>query len=189
MLSLNDALWSSLSPGPHAASFPAELRRLREVVAAGKYTRRAIGDLCLICNQWSTYDSTLAVAPHLVQICREEPPQSTARIDLLSWIGWCVACVHLNGTDGPAPLKRWYDDAIPFTRDLIAASLPFVQEVEHGPGGLRELLGAFAACHGNLALAFILYELEAGGFRCDHCKSFILPLQSSMNPLWIENRG
>lgn len=189
MLSLDDDLWISLSPRPHAESFPAELRRLRAAISAGEYTRQSVGDLCLICNQWSTYDSTLAVVPHLVQICREEPPESTARIDLLSWVGWCAACVHLNGTAGPAPLKRWYDDAIPAARDLVAASLPFVQDAEHGPGGLRGLLGAFSACHGNPAIAFILYELEAGGFRCDHCKSFILPLQSSMNPLWVEKRG
>ena len=134
-----------------------------------------------MCDDWSTYDGTLAAVPHLVEICRQQPPGSPARIDLLAWIGWCAACSRLNHQDGPAPLKVWYDASLLLARDLIAESLPFTREVE-----VRGLLAAFAACHEHPALAFILYELEAGGFRCDHCRSFILPMESSMNPFWVE---
>ena len=136
-----------------------------------------------MCDSWSTYDSTLAAVPHLVDICRNEPPASAARIDLLGWIGWCVACVHLNRQAGPERLRQWYDDAVPVARDLIAQSLPFTSGDDGQRDAVRELLAAFAACHGRPALAFILYELEAGGFRCDHCHSFIRPMDSSMNPL------
>jgi hypothetical protein len=139
-----------------------------------------------MCHQWSTYDSTLAVIPHLVAMCRGQPPQSIARINLLAWIGWCVACIRLNKQDGAEQLKQWYNDSVALARDLIAESLPFALDADGQPPSVREVLAAFAACHGNHALAFVLFELEAGGFRCDHCHSFITPLQSSMNPFWVE---
>jgi hypothetical protein len=142
-----------------------------------------------MCHQWTTYDSTLAVIPHLVDSCRHQAPDAYARIELLSWIGWCVACVHLNHQDGPEALKQWYGESVAVARDLIAESLPFTHEFENEGKQVRELLAAFAACHGTPPLAFILYELEAGGFRCDHCRSFIEPLKSSMNPLWKATLG
>jgi hypothetical protein len=183
MLPLDEAVWSNLSPREHARLYPARLRKLAEAVAAGTYTRRCLGELATMCDQWSTYDSTLAAVPHLVGICREQPPASAARIDLLAWVGWCVACIDLNHQDCPGQLRRWYDHSVPVARDLIAESLPFTPPADGERDLARELLAAFAACHGRPALAFILYELEAGGFRCDHCRSPIRPMQSSMNPL------
>ena len=128
MLPLDDSLWSSLSPKRYAPLYPARLRELAETVASGRYSRDTLGDLCTMCWDWSTFDSTFAAVPHLVHICRNEPPQSAARIDLLAWIGWCVACIHLNRQDGPKQLKQWYDGAVPIARDLIAESLPFAQD-------------------------------------------------------------
>jgi len=189
MLSLDDTLWSNLNPKTFAPRYPALLRELTETIAAGKYSLDSLGDLCTMCWDWSTFDSTFASVPHLVHICRKQPPEATARIDLLAWVGWCVACIHLNRQDGPVQLKQWYNDSVPVARDLIAESLPFTHASAGEQRNVRELLAAFAACHGNPALAFILYELEAGGFKCDHCKSFILPMKSSMNPMWEPNEG
>jgi hypothetical protein len=189
MLPLDDARWSRLDPKSYAPSYPARLRELAGAIAAGRYARDSLGDLITMCDQWSTYDSTLAVVPHLVDICHQQPPDAFARIDLLAWIGWCVACVHLNRQGGPEQMKEWYSASIWVARDLIAESLPFTHDSDNGESQVRELLAAFAACHGKPALAFILYELEAGGFKCDHCHSFILLMESSMNPLWERNDG
>jgi hypothetical protein len=49
---------------------------------------------------------------------------------------------------------------------------------------LRDLLASFAACQGDPALAFVLYELEAGGVKCEHCNNFFQPLRSGFNPFW-----
>ena len=184
MLPLDETVWSNLNPREHARLYPARLRELAETVATARYTRNCLGELATMCHQWSTYDSTLAAVPHLVDICRKQPPASAARIDLLAWVGWCVACIHLNRQDGPGQLRSWYDESVPVARYLIAESLPATREADGERDSVRELLGAFAACHGRPALAFILYELEAGGFRCDHCHAPLRPMQSSMNPLY-----
>ena len=184
MLPLDDELWSKLEPTRCAPSYPAALRELAATIVAGTYTRESLGVLVTMCDQWSTFDSTLVVVPHLVEYCRQQSRESSARIDLLTWIGWCAACVFLNRQDGAKELKDWYEASIPRARDLIAESLPFAQRSEEGRNQVRELLAAFAACHGNPAVAFLLYELESGGFKCDHCKNFIMPMESSMNPLW-----
>jgi len=189
MLHLDDKLWSTLNHQAWGPSYPGVLRQLSERIAAGSYTRECLADLETMCHQWSTYELTLAAVPHLVDICRKQPPQLAARIELLAWVGWCVACVQLNRQDGPAELKQWYDDSIPLARDLIAESLPFSQSSAGQPCNVRELLAAFAACHGNPALAFILFELQAGGFKCDRCQAFILPMESSLNPFWVEGNN
>jgi hypothetical protein len=189
MLPLDDTLWSRLKPAAYAPSYPALLRELTATVAAGNYTRESLGELFTMCDQWSTYDSTLAAVPHLVEVCRQQPPDAFARLDLLAWVGWCAACICLNRQDGPKQLKQWYIQSVSVARDLIAESLPFAHDSEGEQSQVRELLAAFAACHGKPALAFILYELEAGGFKCDHCHSFILLMESSMNPLWEPKNG
>jgi hypothetical protein len=130
MLPLDDTLWSKLNPGSYAASYPALLRELAATIAAGDYARDSLGDLVTMCHQWSTYDSTLAAVPHLVEICRQQPPDAFARIDLLAWIGWCAACICLNRQDGPRQLKQWYGESVSVARDLIAKSLPFAQDSE-----------------------------------------------------------
>lgn len=190
MLPLDDALWNDLSPKTYAPRYPALLRELGETIKSGKYNRSSLDELWTMCCDWSTFDSTFAAVPHLVDICRKQPPAHIARIQLLAWVGWCVACIHLNRQDGPEQLKQWYNESVPVARDLIAESLPFTRDPVGEQGNLRTLLAAFAACHGNPALALILYELEAGGFRCDHCHAFIAPMKSSMNPMWLErNKG
>lgn len=189
MLPLDDKLWSNLNHKGWGPSYPEVLRRLNDTIAAGKYSRDCLLDLETMCHQWSTYELTLAAVPHLVDICRKLPPESTARIELLAWVGWCVACSHLNRQDGAEQLKRWYSASVPVARDLIADSLPFAQDSDDEDSRVRRLLAAFAACHGKPALAFILYELETGGFKCDHCHSFILPMESSMNPMWNPHKG
>jgi len=189
MLPLDDNLWSNLSPWALEPSYPTLLRELAHTIAAGQYSRECLVPLSTLCHQWSTYESTLAAVPHLVSICSDVAPENPARIDLLAWMGWCVACVHLNRQDGPEQLRQWYNDSVPVARDLIAESLPFTHDSAGEQRSVRELLAAFAACHGNPALAFILYELEAGGFQCDHCHSFILPMKSSMNPIWRANES
>jgi hypothetical protein len=189
MLPLDDTLWSKLNPAAYAPSYPALLRELAASIAAGDYARESLGDLVTMCHQWSTYDATLAAVPHLVEICRRQPPDAGARLDLLAWVGWCAACIRLNRQDGPKQLQQWYNESVPVARDLIAESLPFAQDSDGDKSQVRKLLAAFAACHGKPALAFILYELEAGGFKCDHCHSFILPMESSMNPMWDPKKG
>src|SRR5688572_11277266 len=189
MLPLDDKLWSNLNHKGWGPVYPGVLRRLNDAIAAGQYSRDCLVDLATMCHQWSTYELTLAAVPHLVDICRKLPPESTARIELLAWVGWCVACIRLNQQDGPEQLKRWYSESLTVARDLIAESLPFTHDADGEQGNLRKLLAAFAACHGKPALAFILYELEAGGFTCDHCNSFILPVESSMNPMWEPKKG
>ena len=190
MLPLDDTLWTNLNHKSWGPLYPEVLRRLNDTIAAGKYSRACLVDLETMCHQWSTYELTLAAVPHLVHICRKLPPESTARIELLAWVGWCVACIHLNRQDGSQQLKQWYQESIPVARNLIAESLPLAHDSEEQDSQVRELLAAFAACHGKPALAFIFYELEAGGFKCDHCHSFIIPMESSMNPFWVErNKG
>ena len=187
MLPLDDTLWSSLNHKSWGPLYPGVLRQLSETIAAGDYSRDCLVDLETMCHQWSTYELTLAAVPHLVDICRKLPPEGAARIELLAWVvGWCVACIHLNRQDGREQLKQWYNESVPVARDLIAESLPFARDLVGEQTNLRNLLAAFAACHGNPALAFILYELEAGGFKCDHCHSFVVPMRSSMNPFWVE---
>jgi hypothetical protein len=190
MLPLDDKLWSNLNHKSWGPLYPEVLRHLNDTIAADRYSRDCLVELETMCHQWSTYELTLAAVPHLVDICRKLPSESTARIDLLAWAGWCVACIHLNRQDGSEQLKKWFNESITVARDLIAQSLPFTHDSDGEPSNVRQLLAAFAACHGNAALAFMLYELEAGGFKCDHCKSFILPMESSMNPFWVErNKG
>ena len=184
MLPLNDTLWSKLNPAAHAPSYPTQLRELAATIAAGDYARESLGILVTMCDQWSTFDATLAAVPHLVELCRRQSPNAGARLDLLAWVGWCAACICLNRQDGLQQLKHWYNESVPVARDLIAESLPFAQDSDGEKSPVRELLAAFAACHGKPALAFILYELESGGFRCDRCHSFIRPMESSMNPMW-----
>lgn len=188
MLPLDDKLWSDLNHKGWGPLYPGVLRQLNARIAAGTYSHDCLVDLETMCHQWGTCELTLAAVPHLIDICRKLRPDSTARIELLAWVGWCVACIHLNRQDGSEQLKQWYNESVPVARDLIAESLPFTHDSDGEPM-VRELLAAFAACHGNPALAFILHELEAAGFKCDHCKSFILPMESSMNPFWVERNN
>ena len=189
MLPLDDKLWSKLNHKGWGPLYPGVLRQLNETIAAGEYSRECLVELETLCHQWSTYELTLAAIPHLIDISRKLTPESTARIELLAWIGWCVACIHLNRQDGSEQLKQWYKDSVPVARDLMAESLPFAHDSKDEESHVRELLAAFAACHGKPAIAFILYELEADGFKCDHCHSFILPMESSMNPMRDPNKG
>ena len=97
-------------------------------------------------HDWSTYDSTYAALPHVVQLCRDLPAHDPNRMQLLCFIGWCVVCLRLNETEAAQELTRWFEESVPVARDLIAASLPFAQDSQDR---LRNLLAAFAACHGN----------------------------------------
>jgi hypothetical protein len=104
-------------------------------------------------------------------------------------IGWCVACLRLNRTEASGDLIRWFEESVPIARDLIAESLPFVTDSSGSQDNLRNLLAAFAACHGNAPLGLLLFELDAGGFRCDNCREFIQPMESSMNAFWVEGKS
>jgi hypothetical protein len=104
-------------------------------------------------------------------------------------VGWCVACLRLNRTEASGDLIRWFEESVPVARDLIAESLPFVTDSSGSQDNLRNLLAAFATCHGNAPLGLFLFELNAGGFRCDNCKEFIQPMESSMNPFWVEGKS
>jgi hypothetical protein len=107
---------------------------------------------------------------------------------ILAWIGWCVACLRLNRTKAPDQLIDWFEESVPTARDLIAETLPYVDVAEkaYRLRTLRDLLAAFATCHGNPALGFVLFELEAGGAQCWHCSNFFQPMESTLNPFWLE---
>jgi hypothetical protein len=187
MLPLNDRSWLQLQyAGGSASALPGVLRRLEESVETGTVDDELMVELSETCHQWSTYDATYAVVPHLVRICAAARPDNVRRIELLSWIGWCVACLRLNRTEAPAALIGWFEESVPRARDLIAESLPYVDVRESGRElrTLRSLLAAFATCHGNPALGFVLSELEAGGTKCAQCGAFFEPMKSSLNPLW-----
>lgn len=188
MLPLNDSRWNDLRPKSFAPSFPKLLHQLALDIAAGQYRSSSLGQLATMCDQWSTFDSTLAAVPHLVEICRNQEPSSAARMDLLSWIGWCASCCYLNQQDGADDLKDWFNESIAIARRLVSESIPHTESSSRDHSKVRNLLAAFAACNKNYGLAFLLYELDSGGFRCDHCRQFIRPMESSMNPLWGQSR-
>lgn len=173
--------------GGSASRLPVVIRRLEESIhERGELDCELMVELSATCHQWSTDESTYATLPHLVSICFQLLPDHAARIELLGWIGWCVACLRLNRTPAPQQLMDWFEQSVPKARDLIAESLPYVDvhEEVYKLRTLRSLLAAFATCHGNAALGFVLYELEAGGTKCGHCGNFFEPMRSSLNPFF-----
>ncbi|MEZ6134956.1 MAG: hypothetical protein R3C53_08615 [Pirellulaceae bacterium] len=192
MLPLDDPGWSQLRHAYGSGSdIPAWIQevesRLQNKRASDENLLLEIGDN--LCHQWGTYDGTYAAIPHLVQLCTKAPSHDEIRIRLLEMIGWCVACLRLNRTEARGDLIRWFEESVLIARDLIAESLPFVSDSLESQAKLRNLLAAFATCHGNAPLGLLLFELDEGGFRCDNCQAFIRPMQSSMNAFWVERRS
>ena len=142
-----------------------------------------------ICHDWSTYDSTYAAIPHLVEICGTMSLDSPTRVQLLVFVGWCVACLRLNKTTAPKDIIDFFEGSLPIASRLTAETLAAMTEFGNGDPRLRGLLASLAATHGDCPLAFVLYELDSGGYRCDHCNEFVRPLRSSMNPFWSEETG
>lgn len=191
MLSLDDPAWSRLS---HAYGSGSDIPGWIQEVESRLERRQPIDDELLVaiwslCDQWSTYDGTYAAIPHLVRLCAASAPDDETRVRLLRIVGWCIACLRLNRTEAGADLISWFEESVPIARDLIAESLPFVTDSAGSQDNLRNLLAAFATCHGNAALGFVLFELDAGGFKCDTCKTFLQPMESSLNPFWVEREG
>jgi hypothetical protein len=190
MLPLDDATWNELH---HAygsgADIPGWIRNVESRLEGNQPIDDLLDGIWNLCHQWSTYDGTYAAIPHFIRLCANTSPRNSVRIQLLWMIGWWVACLRLNRTDAAAQLIGWFEESVPIARDLIAESLPFVTDSPSSQGNLRNLLAAFATCHGNAALGFVLFELDAGGFKCDNCKSFIQPMESSLNPFWLEGKG
>lgn len=191
MLPLDDPAWSRLS---HAYGSGSDIPVWIQKVESRLENRQPIDDLLIemgdhLCHQWSTYDGTYAAIPHLVRICANTAPDNDVRLRLLEIIGWSTACLRLNRTDATDALIQWFEDSVPIARDLIAESLPSVSDSRGSQDNLRNLLAAFATCHGNAPLGLLLFELDAGGFRCDNCREFIQPMQSSMNPFWVEGKS
>jgi hypothetical protein len=191
MLPLEDPAWNQLSHAYGSGSdIPGWIRnvesRLKENQPIDDELWNSIWSLC---HQWGTYDGTYAAIPHFVRMCAASPPDNSTRIQLLWIVGWCVACLRLNRTEAAADLIPWFEESIPIARDLIAESLPFVTDTPGSQDNLRNLIAAFATCHGNAPLGFVLFELDAGGFRCDNCREFIQPMESSLNPFWVERKG
>ena len=193
MLPLNDPRWNEMTCARgSAATLPAIIQRLQQCLdETTELGRDLLGELSDTCHQWSTYDSTYATVPHLVRICARTRPENVGRIEVLAWVGWCVACLRLNRTAASPQLVDWFEEGVLTARLLIAESLPHVavEEKVYHPRTLRSLLAAFAACHGNPALAFVLYELESGGTKCGHCGDFFEPMKSSLNPFFAPAGG
>jgi hypothetical protein len=190
MLPLDDPAWKQLSHGYGSGSdIPAWIHHVGAHLTGEQSKDDVLDSIWQLCDDWSTYDGTYAAIPHLIRLCADAPPDNDARIRLLDFIGWCVACLRLNGTQAATDLICWFEEAVPIARDLIAESLPFVTDSPDSQDNLRNLLAAFAACHGNAPLGFVLFELDAGGFRCNECKEFIQPMESSLNPFWVEGKS
>jgi hypothetical protein len=193
MLPLDDPRWNEMTCARgSAARLPAIIERLQHCLdESTEVDRDPLGELSETCHQWSTYDSTYAIVPHLVQICARTRPGNVGRIEVLAWVGWCVACLRLNRTAAPPELVDWFEESVLTARLLIAESLPHVavEEKVYHLRTLRSLLAAFAACHGNPGLAFVLYELESGGTKCGHCGNFFEPMKSSLNPFFTPASG
>ena len=193
MLPLDDPSWGQMTYARGSASnLPGMIQCLQDCIDAGTELDGDLMDhLSDTCHQWSTYDSTYATLPYLVRICARALPGNIARIEVLAWIGWCVACLRLNRTEAPNQLVDWFEESVPTARDLIAQSLPHVDvdEKVHQLRTLQSLLAAFAACHGNPSLGFVMYELESGGTKCGHCGNFFQPMKSSLNPFYDETNG
>ena len=191
MLLLDDPRWERLRHGHGSgADIPGWIQGIEKRLEQNQPIDDDLAvEISSLCHQWSTYDGTYAAIPHVVRLCAAAPAHSDARQWLLYHVGWCVACLRLNRTEADADLIGWFEESVPTARDLIAESLPFAADPPGSQDNLRNLLAALAACHGNAPLAFVLFELDAGGFRCDHCQEFILPMESSLNPFWVEGKG
>ena len=180
MLPLDDPFWSDLGHAYGSGTdIPDWIRDLEESGFGDEFPISAI------CHQLTTYDGTYAAIPHLVRVCAADSPESLSRIRILNFVGWCVACLRLNRTVAPNTLVSWFKASVPRARDLIAESLPFVTDSPGSQANLQGLLAAFASCHGEPDLGFVLYDLEGGGNICPNCDAFIKPMES-FNPFWVE---
>lgn len=193
MLPLDDPTWSQLKyAGGDGSNLPNVIRRLEAYVDSDMpLDDDLMEDLSETCHQWSTYDATIATVPHLVDVSTRMRASNPARIELLAWIGWCVACVELNQTTASDTISSWFKQSVSTARDLIAESLPHVDANEntYSLRTTRSLLAAFAACHGNTPLSFVLSELEEGGTKCEYCGRFFEPMKSSLNPFFEHRDG
>lgn len=185
MLAIASSRWADLRTGNgNASDFPGVLTTLR--VADDETAIECAFRLCDVCHDWSTYDATYAVTPHLVHQCVERKPDDETRIRLLSMTGWFTACLRLNQTPADSDLIEWHAEALPTAALLASESLPFTVASRDAPPVVqtRTMCAAFAAFHGDYPLSFILYELDAGGTKCPTCNSFFSPYRSSLNPFF-----
>tara|TARA_R110002049_G_scaffold277666_2_gene456234 strand:+ start:769 stop:1095 length:327 start_codon:yes stop_codon:yes gene_type:complete len=105
--------------------------------------------------------------------------------------GWFTACLRLNQTPGDSDLIQWHTECLPQAALLASESLPYTAASRDAPPILqtRSLCAAFAAFHDDYSLAFILYELDAGGTKCPACNAFFDPYRSSLNPFYNPSDG
>lgn len=190
MLELSSPSWADLRSERGDASWFPGLMESAHAPATDEQIEAFVVDLSQLCHDWSTYDATYAATPHLVLICQTLPEDSPLRLRILSMLGWFSACLHLNDTKAPADLIDSHYQMLPDALELAAASIPYSH-----PGrdcaeiiSTRSLLGACAAFRGDFPLAFMLYELDAGGIKCLECNSFFDPFKSTMNPYFVEGK-
>jgi hypothetical protein len=187
MLPLNDPRWAELRHAyGRGDEIAAWLRSLRtgfssEVHSSDQHPWDSL------CHQWTVYPATFAAIPHIVDIVAEHPPEERRRVELLSFVGWSIACAQLSGDEPPSFLASDYAAGVRRAVGLIVESLPYAElkdDDSYSPAHrYRILLSSLAACHGAYELALILAELKDGA-KCSNCQTWFKPLESSMNPFW-----
>ena len=193
MLSLDDPMWRELR---HAYGEGSDIVAWLSTLRESKPLRDDLFDVHpwdSLCHQWTVYPATFAAVPHIVDIVSRHPANDRSRMALLSFVGWSAAISQLPGSEFPESLRRPYEAALLTAATLIAESIVFADTDDADPSAnyphtFRSLLSALAACRGAYPLAFIISQIKEGT-KCPHCRQWIQPLKSEMNPLFRADGG
>jgi hypothetical protein len=176
MLDLDDPIWATLRhAGGDASTFPDVLRELKRTIERRDEIDGDLSEsLWDICHQWTTYDSTVAAIPHLIEMASELPSNHAIRLQLLQLIGCASAGIQRDKTGAPPGVHNEFQASLSLLGPLATASVAHVHERDK----LCCLLAVIAVAQGDNELAGVLFELPHSSIQCPDCFHFTSPIEA-----------
>ena len=169
MIELDSEQWKELEHAyGDASDIPALLKELETSLYPEDYRSEPWFTLwSSLCHQYSIYNASYAVVPHLIQIAQNKEKRLQLRfIDLIG----SIHCFRTAKGQPPIPneMKESYESAIKQSLELCYELVEEPFELEDTKG----LLGSIAILKGYNELGAMIYELQKE-VECQECGAVI----------------
>ena len=170
LIPLNDPIWQTFrcANGGTDALLPLLLR-----MGDANSSDLAISDddwevLWDTCHQWTTYDSTVATVPHLIDIAESLTAQSNVLTELITLIAASIMVVKNDKPNAPSLAYDKFESSVPAAKRL---ALQYLERID----SRREM------CSGLALLAATNNDLELAGAMLEITDNSI----ESLNPIGV----